>query len=148
MNLDETLKQYSTIPSFNQLSTGVDQARRVFPEEIAFVLPSLQLGSEGPHLASMFLVSKNYICEVFTKPDGADFDFVAKASIRDYRVKLASHLVKTADGREILYQTAEVDLLHVGHDTFRTRLRYVGENAKGWLATVLEAIPIATSLVS
>jgi len=110
------------------------------------VIPSINLGSDGPILNSLFFISNQYLSEIEIRESGEDFDYVALNSIFAYRILLSESDVKKANDENIQYQIANITLLHTAGFEFRSVLNYVGEDREKWIQAVLDAIPISTIL--
>jgi len=108
------------------------------------VIPSIVLGTDGPKLESIFLVSERLLVEVKNPTGPPCFDFVDRRRVLNYRISLGEHAVDRAEGQPITYQTASVDLVHF--TMFRSTINYAGLDVRSWLETVIRAIPIVTLL--
>ena len=142
MNISDELENFSTFMTHEALSRAVKRPTSLCPEEIEFLIPSIQFGKDGLFLLSLFLITKKYICEIHLARKGDEFDFVARNTIRDYRINLSQQTIKVGD-EEITYATATVSFLHVGTDAFTTIISYVGNDRETWLQSVLKALPIS-----
>lgn len=148
MNINEELKQYTWLMPHRALLDAIKGPKSICPEKIASILPSIRMGTDGPMLDSLFLVSNQYLCEVRLIPKREDFDFIALNTIFNYRFELSEHIVKKANEDEIRYQTAKIVFLHrVGFD-FKSELNYTGDNREAWIQAILKAIPLQLLLSS
>jgi hypothetical protein len=144
MDIKVELKKYSKFIPYKILINVLEYPISIFPEDILIALPSIILGVEGPILNSLFLLSEKLICEVKMMAKIVNFDFISRNTIRNYRISLSDHSVKSADDSDIHYQLAEIILVHgVDDRSLWTNLKYAGFDRKVWLEMVIKAFPIS-----
>lgn len=114
------------------------------PESFTCLVPSLAMGPDGPTLASLILVSANYLCEVRLTGNQHNFDYVAKNTIRNYRFQIWDQEIKKENQASTVYQIADIALVHgnIGMQ-FQTSFRYAGNQREQWISLVLQAVPIS-----
>lgn len=142
MSISHELSAYADhlLPSHVE---AVERVLALVPEKVQAYIPSLELGSDGPRMESVFLVTESYLAEVHLQSLGVDFDVIRARTIGNYRIHLYDHLVKTSDGTEVTYEVATIALLHHLGSNFGSRIKYVGPNRQAWLQLVLHALPIS-----
>lgn len=140
MDLSKMLEEFSTLMDSGKLADAIKLPISLIDDKVSGMIPSIHLGSDGPVLKSLFLVTSNFFIEVRL---GAkeDFDFIALNSIENYRIEINEHKVKKADGEEISYELAKVIFQHTLYG-FLSELNYVGNDRKSWLEKVTKLIPI------
>jgi len=98
------------------------------------------MGADGLILASLFLITPNYMCEVRVSGRDEEFDFIDLKTVRNYRINLGKHVLKREGGKPIRLKTATITLLHF--PGFVSELAYIGDNPEKYVKTVTQAIPI------
>lgn len=144
MDVFEELRQYAELVPYDRLVKVVKTPMSVFPEKISVIIPSIELGSDGPILGHLFLVTAHYLCDLVIHPEPTEsFDFISVNSIKNYRFELGEHIAKGADDREINYQTACVSFIHDLGADFRSRAYYVGSDRESWIQLVIKSLPLS-----
>ena len=143
IDINKELKKYEEYLTLVKLEKSIKRPVSVCPEEITAMLPSIAMGTDGPVLVSMFLVTPHYLCEVNLGSANESFDYIRLDTIANYRVVFSDKVVKKADESEIHYQVANIVLLHNIGFEFNSSLNYVGTDRKQWFKMVSEAIPLS-----
>lgn len=145
MNFEEELKKYEGLIKTEVLLDAIKTPISYCPEDVTAVLPSIELGSDGPILKSLNLITKNIICEVRIHAGTKiyDFDFTDIATVDNYRFSLSEHIVKAADGTDINYEVAEIKLVHSLGTGMSSILKYVGSARDSWINSVIKALPVS-----
>lgn len=118
-------------------------------QPVKFVVPSIELKSDGPALTALYLITPDFVCEIgiLGKPFEARFDVVKRSSVRVY-FELATHEIGQEAGSAKSFSVATVHVDHLSTQGFRSTLTYTGD-ASGrteWLKTVQSAFPVTTIL--
>ncbi len=143
MNIANECKAYASIYDYDRLVQLLTYAQELSPEEIAATIPSIKLATDGPALASIFIVTKNMLGEIRVSGTSYDIDFVNINTVQNYRISSSEHTVDNADGTKISYQIAKVKFVHSLSSTFTSEFEYVGMDRKAWLAKLMKTIPIS-----
>lgn len=145
IDINEDVKKYEKYLSLNKLREVVKMPVSLSPEEITATIPSIIMGTDGPAIDSLFLITPHYLCEIDLQVQGKveKFDFLRLDSIANYRFELSDLVVKGADKIETSYKLVTISLDHKFPLQFRTRINYVGLDRDGWIKTVMNAIPIS-----
>jgi len=148
MDIRNALQALTTYLPLEVLLRKVDTPMQYLPEEVTSIIPSIILGNDGLRLARLLLVTDRFLCEVEIPgpPSHAHFDFVEKASIKNYRVRTWTQEIKEGDAVKASYEIAEVLLFHHPPADFRTELAYAGQERTAWLRNVVDGIPISLVL--
>ena len=146
MKKNEVAKLFSAFYPAEFLMSKIEGAAKFLPEEIDIALPSIQLGQDGLTLNSLLLVTQNYLCELHLKDVKSvfEFDFVAKNTICNYRIKTWTHEIKEEEVVIASFEICEVTLVHGNPDGFRTQVFFAGNagDREAWLNNLTQAIPI------
>jgi len=145
IDFNEEMKKYEQFLALDKLQKVVKMPASLFPEEITATIPSINMGTDGPTIVSLFLLSPHYLCEIDLQVHAKveQVDFVRLDSIVNYRIELSQSSVKKADGDEILYQVAKLLFWHGWDLKFHTQINYVGFERDEWFKTVTDSIPIS-----
>lgn len=141
-NIKTMLDEYTSLAPKKMLMESIEIPTSVCPEDIVDIIPSIEMRSDGPAILSLFLITKNFLCEVRLGAKDQEFDFVRKNSIKNYRFIFTEHIVKKEGKRNVKYKVAKVRLLHDITSDFVSEICYVGSKRKTWLKKVTKAIPI------
>jgi len=112
------------------------------------VIPSLHLSGDGAALASVLLVTPNFLCEIHVNPGRSDFDYMERLTVRNYRFALWTHELKEGDTVKATFYLAKIIWAH-SMETFRTEMEYVGPSPEGrdaWIGNVLRLVPLSSIL--
>ncbi|MFZ0051655.1 MAG: hypothetical protein WAK96_07745, partial [Desulfobaccales bacterium] len=142
----EELKKYSKLLRYETMVKAVEKPLYFCKEEVRNLIPSISMGTDGPVLTNVILITDNIIIDIKLQTKEETFDYVALNTIKNYRFHLFEHTIKGTDDKDIIYQVATIDLLHNPPHAFKTALNYVGDDRESWLKLVTEAIPIAILL--
>lgn len=145
MDLTKELTQYNSLISFDKLTKALETPISVCPEEISAIIPSIEMGTNGPVLGHLFLVTPHYLCDIRLHPTIEEFDYISLNTITNYRFYLSDQIVKHANNRKVRYQVAKIELLHELNE-FKTELNYAGNDREMWLRAVTEALPLSVIL--
>ena len=145
MDVLQELKKYTNLSSYETLVKVVKNPIYFSKEEVRKLIPSISMGTDGPILTNIMLITDHFIIDIRLQPQGEYFDYIALKTIVNYRFNLSDHIIKATDGKDIIYQVANIELLH-NLQTFKTSLNYVGDDRKSWLTLVTESMPMAILL--
>ena len=145
MDLTKELAQYKSLISTDRLRRAVETPISVCPEEISALIPSIEVGNQGPILEHLFLVTSHYLCDIRLHPTIEEFDYISLNTITNYRFYLSDQIVKHPNDRKMRYQIARIELLHELNE-FKTELNYAGNNREMWLQAVTKALPLSIIL--
>lgn len=147
MNISEVLNQFGDLVDPEKLQRAVKRPIALCPEDITSIIPSIELGTDGPVLTSLFLLSARYLGEVRLDEAAQTFDFLGLNTVRNMRFELSEHVMESVDGTSASYQVAEIHLLHgLTVNCFESLLSYVGDDRESWLRLVADAIPVSLVL--
>lgn len=136
--------------STDQLETSTSVAVKALgqSEPVIDVIPSLSVGSDGISLKSLFLITRNFVCEVHMIASSPEFDFAPLSSIRNYRVRTWRHEIKEGEQVVASFELAEVKWLHDFGDGVASLLTFAGTagDRQAWLDQVIAAVPPARML--
>lgn len=141
MDINKELSKYEKFIDFEKLIKYSEVPISLIPDEIRGIIPSYEMGADGPYLRSVFIVSKAYLCEIRTTE--YDFDLLKLHTIFNYRVKVSTINVNNADETITTHTIFEVIFAHFGDMNFKSALRYIGDDSKQWLDKVFELIPVS-----
>lgn len=142
MDIYTELRQYEKFVTYDDLKKRVELFLFICPEPAIDIIPSLILGPDGPTLSSLFLLTEIYLSEVRINTKEIECDYIKKDTIYNFRVKLSDTIVTRADGTTIIFQVAQVLLLH-DLAAFNSKIEYVGDDWKIWLKKIIELIPVS-----
>ncbi len=145
MNVSQELKNFSNLTPHKTLLRIVKNPIKFSKEKVNNIIPSISMGSDGPILTNLILLTDNFIIDVRVGSQNEIFDYISINTIINYRLSLSEHIIKTADGKDIVYQVAQIELLH-DLAGFKTALSYVGNDRESWLNKVIETMPISLIL--
>lgn len=144
MNIEAEIGKYSEYVKPEVLSSLLTKPVEYLGEDITAIIPSLTIGGDGVTLASVLLVSANYICEVrLGAPDGGSFD-IAERTMCNFRVELGTQDIVVDEQVVASYETAELTIVH--SFGMATRLLYAGSERDAWVADVRQVFPLALLL--
>src|SRR5712692_10167321 len=125
MSIDEQLAELTEFVSLDAMKARLELPLRLMPEEPKFIIPSIEVGSDGLSMQRLTLVSDQYLCDV-PLPANQEFDYVSKDTILNYRIAVWVHELKQPDTQVVLatYEVASVVLRHDLGSTFQTRFFY------------------------
>jgi hypothetical protein len=145
MNINKILEPFAEFIS-PETKRVLNSAIEFLPEEISNVLPSIQVNKDGLTLSSLLLVTNSYLCELhlMEAPNTCGFDFTAKHTIFNYRIKTWTHEIKEEEVVKAKFELAEVILVHAEVEKFTTKISFAGsaEDRSAWLKNLIQAIPI------
>lgn len=142
-DIAEQIQALSRFADTALLETRLNAATAYLEELPLALIPSIVMAGDGPSLASLFLVTENFLTEVRIGP-GHEFDFVNKRRVTNYRVKMWEHEVTRATDVVEVLQVAEVTLTH-GEGAVNT-MQYAGTRRAAWLDDVRRVIPASCVL--
>ena len=146
MNTTDLAESYLAFYPLEFIESKIDYAINLLPEPVIYAIPSIQLGADGLTLTGLLLVTNNYFCDVRLQGVTSlnDFDFMAKNTICNYRVKTWTHEVKEEEIIKASFEICEVTLVHGNPDKMTTILAFAGkaDERKTWLDNVTQAVPI------
>lgn len=150
---------FEPLMAFDAISAKFSLPTDLVTEPIEHLLPSIELGTDGPILKSVFLVTKTYLCEVRISGVADDFDFTLLEGVADYRVSFGRiEVTKKPTGaplapaatenvpipdEKIVYETAKVTLAHSLTIGLTSELHFAGTNRDNWFQLVRIALPIS-----
>ena len=140
MNIEAETDKYSEYMEPDVLLGLLSKPIDYLGEDVSEIIPSLAIGEDGITLASLFLVSQNYICEVRIKGrNRGSFDFAGR-TMCNFRVEWGTQDIVVDEQVVASYETAELTIVHA----FRmsTTLLYAGSNRDAWMADVRRAFPL------
>jgi hypothetical protein len=153
----ETWLPYESLMSIDAISARILLPSELLKEEIEHLVPSIELGIDGPIIKSLLFVTKNYMCEIRCSGANEDFDFALRGCVENYRVNFGRYEVSKASAvastqppgtvepqqpvEKIIYETAEITLLHTLGLGLRTSIFYAGTNRNQWFSLVKSAFP-------
>jgi hypothetical protein len=90
MQVESELQQLARFMPLASLMEKISVPLRYLPEPVTALIPSTVVSSDGLTLIRVLLVSARYLCDVRLSggQGAADFDFVSKRSIKNYRFRL------------------------------------------------------------
>lgn len=142
MDLDEKLRGLARFGSTDALKSRLARPLDFLGEPPIALLPSIQLGSDGPFLRSLFIFTEHEICEVhLTGKDSQEFDFVSKRHLLNYRFTFSTHDVSKDDRIIASFNLVEVTLRH--SDAMYSQLSYVGDDPESWLSELRHGLSVA-----
>ena len=134
-------KPYEPLVPFATAETRLRRPESLAREPITLILPSIELGPDGPVMKSVFAFTEHFLCEVRLSDGSTDeFDFVLRRMMFNLRVHLSERAVKRADETEASFQLATVTVKHTG--VFGSEFKYAGTDREPWLSAVLEVFPL------
>lgn len=143
MTFTDQLKDLDRFLPLEKLEEATRLPIRFSPETIQGVIPSIVLGTDGPVLARLLLVTKKFLCDVSLADATYPFDYVETRTITNYRFEVWTHSIKDGDIVKATYDVARIQLIHGGvGPTFRTQLEYAGEQRDTWLDNLVHLIPV------
>jgi hypothetical protein len=142
--------------SFGTLMRLISRPCEYLQQEPSALIPSIQLGTDGPVLKGVVLLTDDYICEARLSESAESFDAALFNTVMNYRVDIGTHEIKPPEppanndpqaekqpvpAKKVVYQTAQIVLVHT---TFpmRTEMHYVGNDRETWLRNVRDALPV------
>ena len=151
MDLENELLPLARYINTERLEEIIDRPIEYLPEQLTCVIPTINIASDGPILAGLLLVTDRFLCDVPLLVGGgaSEFDFVSKASIKNYRFKIWTHWVKDGDMIKSSYELAQIVLLHeLSGSQFQTELSFAGDDNSRtqWLHKVVKFIPVSSVL--
>jgi hypothetical protein len=149
LDINEELKKYSKYVPYEKLTKIIKRPVSLCAEEVTAILPSINMGADGPILVSLFLVTQNYLCEIRLmgpNENYENFDYINLKTIINYRFNVSEHIVKKADEENVCYQVANIKLLHDVSIEFSSEINYVGFDRDEWIDMVTKAIPLSLML--
>lgn len=150
MNITEMMQSVDEYLPPDTLKSKLESALKCFPEDVTSLIPSIQLGQDGLTLSNLLLASDNYLCELHLNEgqNVCSFDFIAKNSIFNYRIKTWTHEIREDNVVKASFELAEVELKHGGGSPFVTMFYFAGsaEARASWLDNLTKTIPIALVL--
>lgn len=146
MTIEEQLRGLERFSNLDKLLEATRLPIEYSPEPVIGIVPSIVLGSDGPTLARLLLVTKRFLCDIQLDEARSDFDYVETRSIRNYRFSLWTHAVKDQEVVKASYDIARVHLVHGGGiaRNFSTSVEYAGDARDQWIKNVMKLIPIST----
>lgn len=144
MQVESELQQLTRFIPIESLMAKVSLPLRYLPEPVTGLLPSIVLSGDGLSLVRVLLATEHYLCDVrLASPEEvSEFDFVAKHTVKNYRFRVWTHVIKDGESIKASYDIAQIHLLHELAGQFATQLDYAGDNRAGWLARVIDVFPI------
>ena len=144
MNIQDEIEALTNFLPIEKIEKLLANPKRLLPENIDYIIPSITIGGDGLVLGRLMLVTQLYLCDIaVTDSDKTvNFDFVAKHRIANYRVALWQHEIKEAEAVKATYQLALVRLIHDVAGDLHADLTYAGNEREKWLQRVVKAIPI------
>ena len=143
MKIEEEIKLYGGLMAAEKLTEALQKAISYCSEDIISMLPSIIMGSDGPLLESMVLITKSFLCEVKLGTENLTFDYVDAKTVCRHQVIFSELTVTQADDAKVEYQVANVEIAHEICGGLKTRLNYVGDKRDDWMKKVLESIPLS-----
>ena len=141
MKIENEIDNLSEYANPKELMGLLSKPMEYLVEDISAIIPSLAIGEDGLSLASIFLFSKNYLCEIrIVSQKGESFDFANKWEIVNVRVSLGNQDIVVDEQVVASYETAQVTILH--GPQMSSELCYFGPDRRAWMAKVLKEIPI------
>ena len=143
MTIDELLTPLESLTDVGHVKERTGRAIAWLGEDPTHVIPSFELRSDGPVLASVFLISERFLAEVTLPSDGSEtFDFVDRNEVFNIRVRVfTAELGEGEDGATKVQIPAAVVELYHGNPRFMSALNYFGDDPEAWLKSVVSAIP-------
>lgn len=146
-NLLKELKKYSHLATLEKLKKITERPVKLCPGEFKYLIPSIIMGSDGPVLESLNLVTSTSMCEVRVNVDAEDFDLVGlNLGVCNYRISLSEQIIKRDGDDDLEYKLGEVKLYHT--DNLTSIFNYVGsdDERERWLELVFDTFPITEIL--
>ena len=142
MDIQEEIEKYSVLASLDVLRDRLRIALEISDEQPIHIIPSIVLGTDGPQLNSIILITHNYLSEINVRSEQTFIDFIGLRSISHHKFWFWENSVKRADGTTITFQLARVTLIHNIAGNFVTQISYAGVHRSDWIAAILKAIPL------
>lgn len=144
MSIETEIGKYSEYVKPEVLIDLLSKPVEYLGEDVTKIIPSLTIGGDGITLASLLLVSSNYICEVrIGDSDGGSFD-IAEKTMCNFRVELGTQDIVVDEQVVASYETAELTIVH--SFGMATRLLYAGSERDDWVADVRQVFPVGLLL--
>ena len=141
MKIEAEIEKLSDYVDSGVLMELLSKPLEYLTEEISAIIPSLTIGEDGPSLNSIFLTSKNYLCEIRIMGENSEeFDFTNKRDFFNVRVELGNRDIVIDEQVVASYDTAEVRLTHRAQ--ISTILYYFGSDRSAWVAKVFKEFPV------
>ena len=141
MNVEAEIQKLSEYIDPKVLMKIISRPRKLLTEDIIAIIPSLVIAGDGLSLESIFLFSKNFLCEVRIKgPKEESFDFIDKREVVNIRVDLGKQDIVVDEQVVTSYDTAEVNLYH--STRLESTLHYYGPDPGAWIARVFEVLSL------
>lgn len=114
--------------------------KKYIGEDVQAIIPNLKMTNEGPILTALFLLTRNYICEIrVVEAEEVNFDVTNIQNIVNIRVSLSTTTVELNPETKIQYKNAKVTIVH--NLEMNSNLEFVGEERDEWLSEVLKLVP-------
>ena len=141
MKIETEIEKLSEYMDPKELMGLLSKPLEYLIEDVSAIIPSLAIGEDGLSLASIFLFSKNHLCEInIVGQKGESFDFVNKREVINIRFTLGNQDIVVDEQVVASYDTAEVTIVH--QPQMASVLHYFGPDRSTWVAKVLKEIPI------
>jgi len=138
-SVTEAWKPYIHFLTIPQLDDLIEAPQNLLMEPIDYILPSIEMGTLGPVLTSLTLITKSFMCEVKILPrDRSRLDFMRLKSSILVRLETGRREIIRSDQTTDLLETALVTLISPGQ--LQTTISYAGRRRSEWLATVYSAL--------
>ena len=154
--------RYENLVSSETVAQAMSNPQRMLKEEIEYIIPNIELASDGPVVRAIFMFTANYIGEARLSEGSEYFDVMLKNTVVNYRVSLGRHeVIRNAAAIEaakaknevppapykVVYQKAEVVLSH-SYSNFTSEINYFGNDLDAWVESVESVIPVSILKVS
>ena len=148
---------FEKLMPFEKVKDKLTLPMKFLAEEITHIIPNIELAEDGPVVKSLICLTSSYVGEIRFLDSSEHFDFALKNTIVNYRIELGDHtIVKNSIAIEqakqketpppepdkVVFQKAEVTLLHQFGTSFATTLNYFGNERDSWLESILLAVPL------
>jgi hypothetical protein len=134
----------ATLQAPGDLEAVVAEARRYAPEDFTHAIGSTVMSVEGPRLASVYLVSDNYLCELRFDQQGQHFDFVSRKSVVRMEFLFGELQLQGTNGLQT-YKSATIRLSHEPVGVV-SQFYFVGAEPEPWLETFRGLFPVSELL--
>ena len=148
MDIREEINKYSDLISLEVLEERVKTVLSISDEQPEHFIPSIILGTDGPILFAILFITQNYLGEIRLQSKELDFDFVNIKSVTNHRFMFWEQPVSKADGTTVIFEMANVTLIHNVSSNFSSEISYAGSNRSAWIDALLKAIPLKLLVAS
>ena len=143
--LVESLSLFSDYFDEKQVIRVAKQPLKLLPDTVLHVIPSITMGSDGPFLQAIFIVTESLLSEVkVSTGKNYLFDFINLSTITNIKYTKNLHSIPISD-EPVEYEYTEISLFHdlSGVASLESTMTFVGASDTEWLKLVRKAFPVS-----